>query len=142
MEDVVQAGSILIKDGVRVPEFLRTESAPFSNGWRLVKRLDGHDLRRRIRAAGWTFLPVAGEIKAAAVGFGGYQTARRAVQRGFAKPGNRTFNCLEITQAIWGHFLGLARLRVTARPRYLQESPGQSAARDLAEGRRAKSVRA
>jgi hypothetical protein len=129
MGDAIQAGSILIEDGVRVPEFLRSESAPFSIGWRLAKRLDGHDLRRRIRAAGWTFMPVAGEIKATAVGFGKQQTARRAVKRGFAKPGKRTFNCLEITQVIWERFLGLARLMVTARPRYLQESPGQSAAR-------------
>jgi hypothetical protein len=142
MGDEIQAGSILMEDGVRVPEFLRSESAPFSNGWRLVKRLDGQDLRRRIRAAGWTFLPVAGEFKATAVGFGGHQTARRAVKRGFAKPSNRTFNCLEITEVIWERFLGLARVRVTARPRYLQESPVQSTASDLAEGRRSRQVRA
>jgi hypothetical protein len=142
MGDEIQAGSILIEDGVRVPGFLRSESMPFSNGWRLVKHLDGHALRRRIRAAGWTFLPVAGEIKATAVGIGGHQTARRAVKRGFAKPSNRTFNCLEITQVIWERFLGLARVRVTARPRYLQESPGQSAARDREEGRRSRQVRA
>ena len=60
MEDVIQAGSILIEDGVRVPEFLRSETPPFSNGWRLVRRLDGQDLRRRIRAAGRTFRPVGG----------------------------------------------------------------------------------
>jgi hypothetical protein len=142
MGDEIQAGSILIEDGVRVPGFLRSESTSFSNGWRLVKHLDGHALRRRIRAAGWTFLPVAGEFKATAVGFGGHQTARRAVKRGFAKPSNRTFNCLEITEVIWERFLGLARLRVTARPRHLQESRGQPAARDREEGRRSRQVRA
>jgi hypothetical protein len=140
MEDVIQAGSILIEDSVRMPEFLRSESTLFSNGWRLVKRLDGQDLRRRIRAAGWTFLPVAGEIEATAVGFGGHRTARRAVKRGFPKSGNRIYNCLEITQETSERFLGLVRVMVTARPRYLQESPGQSAARGLAEGRRSRSV--
>ncbi len=142
MEDAIQAGTILIEDGVHLPEFLRSGSAPFSNGWRLVKRLDGQDLRRRIRAAGWTFQPASGEIKATAVGFGKQQTARRAIKQGFAKPSKRTFNCPEITQVTWERFLGLARVVVTARPRYLQESPEQSVARGLAEGRRPRRVRA
>jgi len=136
----IQAGSILIEDGARVPKFLRSESAPFSNGWRLVKGLDGHGLRRKIREAGWTFAPTAGEIKAAALGFRKRHTARRAVRQGFAKPGNRMFNCLEITQVVWERFLGLIRVIVTARPRCLQGSPGQSAARGLAEGRRSRLV--
>jgi hypothetical protein len=141
MGDQIQAGSILIEDGVRVPEFLRSESAPFSNGWRLVKRLDCQELRRRIRAAGWTFLPLPSEIVATAVGCGGHRTARRAVKQGFAKSGNRMYNCLEIARVTSERFLGLVRVMVTARPRYLQEGRGQSAARGLAEGRRSRPVR-
>jgi len=140
MGDEIQAGSILIEDGARVPKFLRSESAPFSNGWRLVTSLDGHGLRRKLREAGWTFVPAAGEIKATAVGFGRQQTAHRAFKRGFAKPGNRMFNCLEITQVILKRFLGLLHVMVTARPRYLQEGAFQSEATYLAEWRGAKLV--
>jgi hypothetical protein len=140
MGSEIQAGSILIGEAVRIPAFLRSESAPFSNGWRLVRHLDGHGLRRKIREAGWTFAPMAGEIKATALGFGREQTARRAVKRSCAKPGNQMFNCLEITQVVWARFLGLIRVIVTARPRCLQGSAGQSAARDLAAGRRSRLV--
>jgi hypothetical protein len=140
MGNEIQAGSILIGDSVRMPAFLRSESAPFANGWSLVTGLDGHGLRGRIRAAGWTFVPTAGEIKATALGFHKGRTARRAVKRGFAKPSSRMFNCLQITQVVCERILGLIRVIVTARPRYLQESLGQSAARDLPEGRRSNRV--
>jgi hypothetical protein len=50
------------------------------------------------------------------------------------------FNCLQITQVVCERILGLIRVIVTARPRYLQESLGQSAARDLPEGRRSNRV--
>jgi hypothetical protein len=142
MGDEIQAGSILIEDGAHLPNFLRSESTPFSNGWRLVKSLDGHGLRRKICEAGWTFVPAAGEIKATALGFGRRQTARRAFKRGFAKPGHRMFNCLEITQVILERFLGLLHVMVTARPRYLREDAFQPAATHHAEGRRPKRVSA
>ena len=137
MREEIQAGSILIADGAQVPNFLRSESAAFSTRWRLVTALDGHGLRRKIREAGWSFVPLSGEIKATALGFGKQQTARRAFQRCFAKSGQRMFNCLEITQVILQRFFGLLRVIVTARPRNLEEGASRPGAARFADWRSA-----
>jgi hypothetical protein len=64
MADKITTGSILIEEGTLLPESLRFESEPYSNGWRLVRNLDGYGLERKIRLAGWNFFYMAGEIKA------------------------------------------------------------------------------
>jgi hypothetical protein len=52
MTDTIHAGTVLIEEGAPLPESLRFESEPFSNGRRLVSHFDGAGLDRRIREAG------------------------------------------------------------------------------------------
>ena len=35
-------GTLLIEEGVVFPDSLQVESEPYSNGWRIVKELDGY----------------------------------------------------------------------------------------------------
>jgi len=138
MADKITAGTILIREGACLPDSLRFESEPVSNGWRLIRNLDGYGLTQKIREAGWTFVRMASECKATAMGFDRQKTPWRAVKRSLAKLKSKGFNCLEITEFTLEHFLGLLYVNVNARPRHIQESPSLSWAKDLAARDRAK----
>jgi len=58
----IKMGTILIEERSVLPDSLRFESEPYSNGWRIVRNLDGFGLERKIRQAGWNFFYMAGEI--------------------------------------------------------------------------------
>jgi hypothetical protein len=44
MADQIKVGTIFIEEGTPLPDSLRFESEPYSNGWRLVRNLDGYGL--------------------------------------------------------------------------------------------------
>ena len=131
MTDMITAGTILIADGALMPESLRFESEPYSNGWRSVKNLDGHGLNRKVRDAGWTFFYLAGELKASVCGFDVGKTTNRAIKRILADRKSEKFNCLEITRVAAKRFLGLPYVSVSAHSRHIQESMFLSRAKRL-----------
>jgi hypothetical protein len=122
MEERIKTGTILIEEAALLPESLQVQSEPCSNGWRLVKDLDGYGLDRKIRDAGWTFFYMAGEVHATAVGSDLEKTKRKAIQRVLANRKSPKFNCLEIAQAATKRFLGLPYVSVSAHWRHIQES--------------------
>jgi hypothetical protein len=122
MADKIKTGTILIKEGALLPDSLRFESEPYSNGWTAVKHLDGFGLDRKIREAGWTFFYMAGEIRASAFGFDREEAVFKAVQRVLAKLKLDKCNSLEITQVTANRFLGLPYRTVAAHARHIQES--------------------
>jgi hypothetical protein len=138
MTSDIEVGTVLFKEGTRLPGWLRLESEPLSNGWKVVKNLDGHGLSRRIREAGWAFVHMAGEIRATALGVSKKGTVRRAVRQGFARRESSRFGCLEITQVSVQRILGLLYVMVSARPRLIQEEVAEPPSRNIAEWHRAK----
>ena len=122
MEDTIKAGAILIEDGALLPESLGLESEPRSNGWRRVKNLDGVELDRRVREAGWTFFYLAGEIKANVFGFDVEKTTRKATTRLLEILKSDKLNCLEITQVACKRFLGMPYVSVSGHARHIQGS--------------------
>jgi hypothetical protein len=138
MTDEIKVGTVLIKEGTRLPRRLQLESESFSNGWRLIQKLDGHGLSRRIRELGWVFVNMAGEIRATALGFDRRGAVRRAANRGFTKRSSSGFSCLEITQVTVERIFGLLYVTVAARPRSIQEEMEQLPSRNIGEWHRAK----
>jgi hypothetical protein len=138
MADKFKTGTILIEGGALLPESLRFESEPYSNGWRLVKDLDGYGLDRKVREAGWTFFYMAGEVRATAVGSDLEKTTRRAVKKVIAHMKSDRLNCLEIAQVAVKRFLGLPYVTVSAQQRHIQESLVLFHAKRLAESDRPK----
>jgi hypothetical protein len=114
--DRVTTGTILIEEGTLLPDCLRFESEPYSNGWRCVKNLNGFGLERKIREAGWNFFHMAGEITRM-LGFDREETLRRTVNRVLARLKSERFNSLEITQVAGGRLLGLWHMTVSAHAR-------------------------
>lgn len=122
MPDTVKAGTILIQEGASLADSLLLETEPYSKGWRLLRKLDGYGLDRKVREAGWTFFLLAGEIQGIAFGFEGEKRTRRAVNRIMARLKSQNFNCVEITQVAGKRFLGMPCVSVTAHSRHIQES--------------------
>ncbi len=122
MAGEINTGTILINGGVLLPDSLRFESEPYSNGWKIVLNLDGFGLERKIREAGWSFFYMAGEIQATVFGFDREKTLRRTVNRVLAGAKSKGFNSLEITQVATESFLGLRHTTVSAHARHVQES--------------------
>ena len=134
MLDTIKTGTILIKEGTLLPEFLRFESEPCAPGWRLVKNLDGYGLGRKIHEAGWTFSWRAGEIGATVFGLDEQKTLRRAVEQILANLELVEFNSLEImrvTSEASKRFLGVRYVTVSAQSRHIQESAFLFGAKDL-----------
>ncbi len=122
MPDTVKAGTILIKEGASLADSLQLETEPYCQGWRLLRKLDGYGLGRKVREAGWAFFFMAGEIKAIAFGFEGEKRTRSAASRIMARLKSQNFNCVEITQVAEKRFLGMPYVSVTAHSRHIQES--------------------
>ena len=122
MEEKIDTGTILIKEGAVLPECLQLETEPYWKEWRLLKNLDGQGLDRKIHKAGWTLFFMAHEVDASAIGSDPENTARRAVKKAIAYMKSDRFNSLEITQVAVKHFLGHCYVSVIAHPRHIQES--------------------
>ena len=122
MREVINAGTILIKEGTVIPEALRLESALYSTGWRSFTGLDGYAVDRKTRDAGWTFFYLAGESKASVLGGEGQDTVRRAIKQILAGLKTKKFNSLEITRVVFKHFLGIPYATVSYHRRTMQKS--------------------
>jgi hypothetical protein len=145
MPDTIKTGTILIKEGTLLPEFLRFESEPCVSGWRLVKNLDGYGLGRKIHEAGWTFSWRAGEIGATVFGLDEQKTLRRAVEQILANLESAESNSLEIIRVASEaskRFLGVRCVTVSAQSRHIQDSAFLFQAKELPVRDRARSATA
>ena len=136
MAHEITTGTILIKDNARLPKELKFESEPCVPGWRLVKDFDGHGLNREIQKTGWTFLCLAGVIKATVFGINERSMVRRAIDHILASPKSEKFNSLQITRvaSVGSERFPLVRyVTVSAQPRHIQESLFLYHAKDLPE---------
>ena len=121
MPDTIKTGTILIKEGTLLPEFLRFESEAFLPGWRVVKDLDGYGLGQKIEEAKWYFFYLVDEFRAIALGREDLGTLRRAAKQILAKQEGQKFNSLEITKVASKRFLGIPFMSVTAHFRHIQQ---------------------
>jgi len=122
MAQIVEVGTILIKEGIHLPESLPLESAPYVKGWRLVKNSSSSEIDRKLSEVGWTFFFMAGEISALAFGSDSEKTTRRAVRKVIANMKPDKFNSLEVSRVAAKSFLGLPYVTVAGHPRHVQES--------------------
>ena len=145
MPYTIKTGTILIKEGTRLPEYLRFEREPCAPGWRLVKNLDGYELGRQIHEAGWTFSRRAGEIGATVFGLDEQKALRRAVEQILASLESAEFNSLEIIRVASEaskRFLGVRYVTVSAQSGHIQASTPLFRAKDLPVRDRARSAAA
>jgi hypothetical protein len=122
VQDAIEAGNVLIKDGTLLPEALRIDSGVCVPGWALVEDFDGYGLDREIQKAGWTFFCLAGKVKAIVFGINRQKMVRAAIRRIVARPKSKDFNSLEITRVASGRLLGVPYTSVDTQLRHIQGS--------------------
>jgi hypothetical protein len=121
--NTIKAGSILIAEGIFLPESMLFEREYCAQGWILVKNLDSNGMKQLVSKAGWSFLYMAGEIKTRIFDYDEEKARRKAIRQVLAKMSSKNFNCMEIIRITAKRFLGLPFVSVQARPRQIQESP-------------------
>ena len=102
------------------PPSLRFRGAPLVSGWAAVANVRSV-FEEEVRAAGWVFFFMAGEIEANVLGFDQSKALRRAVARLAGRAKARNCNALEIAQITRVRFLGVSRVRISAHIRHLQK---------------------
>jgi len=121
MADPIRVKTLFIEEGTPVPDSLMCESEPYLIGWRSVKNLNGYELGRKLREAGWTLFDLA-SVKASAFGFDREKATHSAVKRILTKTKSDNFNALEISQVVAKRFLGLPYVTVCAQARHVLQS--------------------
>jgi hypothetical protein len=121
MADTIIPGTILITEGVRLPESLLLKSEPYGYGWRLVKNLDSKGLDQIIGQAGWDCFYIASVVETNAFSSDEKKTTRKAIKKIIANLKSKNFNCLEITRVTAKRSLGLLYVSVSAHSRHIQE---------------------
>ena len=120
MTDAIAAGSILIQEGTYLPNSRPLRTRSDGSGWAAVE--DSRSVfEKAVRAAGWTFFFMAGEIKTTVFGFDRQKTLRAALQRLIRNVKSQNCNSIEITQVTGRSFLKLPYVSVSAHPRHLQK---------------------
>jgi hypothetical protein len=122
MQDTIDAGTVLFRDGTVFPAAFQCESESYSPGWRSVKGLDGYALDRKIHGTGWHFFYFAGENKVTVFGREGQKTVRKAIEQILAGLKFEKINSFEITRVALKTFLGVPYMSVSFHTRNIQES--------------------
>jgi len=122
MDSHIQVGSILIEDRPAMTRTFNLDIEPYARSWSLVRFLKGRGLDRKIRAAGWSFLFMAGEVKVRIWGAASDSHIQTALMRIAQKKRRDCFNCLEVTAIIPKHFLGVPYTTISAHCRHIQPS--------------------
>ena len=110
----------MIREGVLLPECAHIETLGYSAGWRSVVNDDSFAIDRKLRAAGWQFFFVAGELKVIEPGWGA-STIRKGINRILARGRKRNLNGMEITQVAAARFLGIPYVSIRAFSYHIQK---------------------
>ncbi|HEY6185780.1 MAG TPA: hypothetical protein VIW67_26295 [Terriglobales bacterium] len=121
MTTKVQVGTIFIEDRPLIMRPLNLESEPYSGNWGVLPSFTKFSLNEKVRGAGWTCVPLAGEMKATVFGSLAAQSIRRALKQIFLEVREPDFNCLEITKIVEDRLLGMARTTVWVSSRHIQQ---------------------
>jgi len=117
----VQVGTILVQKSP-ISELLGLEIERYSGTYSAVGALDGRALDRKVRAAGWYFFFMAGEVKVRFFGTLGAKKIQKALTRILQVVKNKNFNGLEVTGIVFKRFLGVPYTTVSAHSRHIQAS--------------------
>jgi hypothetical protein len=121
MQETIQAGTVLFRDGTVLPEAFQCQSQSYSPGWRLVQGLNGFALDRKIHDAGWHFLYFAGESRVTVFGREEQKTLHKGIKRILAGLKLEKNNSFEITCVTLKTFLGVSYMSVSYHARNIQK---------------------
>jgi hypothetical protein len=120
MPDRIKSGTLMIEEGIALPDSFDLESEPYSAGWRVVTNSEGVGLDKHLRKLGWTFFYIAAPVKVRVFGLGSGRTLRKAFRKMLESAAIPRFNCVEISGAFSQCFLGFAHVYMSGHARDIQ----------------------
>lgn len=115
---VIHAGTMLMRQGVLLPDFAQIKTLDYSSTWRVVDEMNSSNLGQRLSLGGLHLFFIAGELKVAQLGWG---AVRRGLKRILAQSCKEYFNCTEIIQFTSAHFLGVPYVSILAHSFHIQK---------------------
>src|ERR1700755_358317 len=91
----LSTGTVLIQEGLLLPESLDIETSAYSHGWRVVSTAS-RTLDARIVAAHWNFFFTVGKLEGSALGRLKPMNLRTALRRILRQVQELNFNAVEI----------------------------------------------
>ena len=118
---IAQVGTVMIQEGVMLPDPFVLSSDRYTVGWRAVRVRDGFGVDRDLRSAGWHMATIAGG-KFQAMRLGSAASGLRRMVIGLlARVREQWFNSAEVTAISTRHFLGIPYTAVTVHARHIQQ---------------------
>jgi len=120
MTESIRVGTVLLRDGTKLPKALAVTTERYSAGWSFITRSTSAQLNTSVESVGWTLFYMAGEIHTRSFGFNDLSRTDRAVAKVINAVTRDSCNCLEITALKRGAFLGLPYTSLVAHSRHIQ----------------------
>jgi hypothetical protein len=117
----VSSGTIMVQEGLLLPEHMGAATVPYSAGWRTASA-DGFAFDHKLRLLGWACFFLAGELKTVSFGSSQAGMLKSAVRRLLSKVRLLDFNCVEFTGVVNSRFLGIPYVSVRGHARHVQDS--------------------
>ena len=117
----VTCGTIMVQEGLLLPEQMGTSTESYSPGWRAASG-DGFAFDGKLRLLGWDCFFIAGELRTVSFGSSKAGMLKSAVRRLLSKVRSLDFNCVEFTGVIKSRFLGIPYVSVRGHARHVQHS--------------------
>ena len=117
----VQCGTMMVQQGLLLPEHMDMVTAKYSEGWQSVTDSDGCSVDRKLRQLGWECFFIAGELRAISFGFSQARVLKAAVRRLLATVRSLNLNCVEFTEVRRRSFIGIPYVTVAGHARHIQQ---------------------
>lgn len=118
LKPLIVNGTFLIKEKTLLPAPSPHDTVSIGNGWARIS--NNIAFEKKLAAAGWTFLFMAGQIKTNVFGFDRARMLQTAVKRLLGAVTLQKCNCLAIEHITEGSFCGMPFVTVLAHCRHIQ----------------------
>jgi hypothetical protein len=112
-------GTIMMRDGVLLPDSAQIESRKYSNAWRTLTGIDSFDFDQKLSAAGLHLFFLAGKLEVLELGRGA-SAVRRGLRRILARVRKLDLNCMQVTEIKPKRILGLPCVAIRANSLHIQ----------------------
>jgi|ERR1051326_413894 hypothetical protein len=112
-------GTMMMRDGILLPESAQIESCRYSNVWRSLTGIDSFAFDQKLSAAGLHLFFLAGKLEVLEPGRGA-SAVRRGIRRILARGQKLDVNCMQVTEIKPSQILGFPCTAIRADSFHIQ----------------------
>jgi hypothetical protein len=115
----ILAGTMMMREGILLPDSANVESREYSNAWRTLIGVDNFGFEQKLTAAGLHLLFLAGKLEVLEFGRGP-SAVRRGIKRILARLRKLDINCMQVAEIRPIRILGLSCVAIRADSFHIQ----------------------